>query len=69
MNQAEAITYITRHPDIKVQEAAEVINEAVKRRHRIINLVQEAIAQLRLDMKYLIFDLEATRRERDEAQG
>ena len=36
------------------------------RRRRILNLVQEALAQLRLDMKYLIFDLEATRRERDE---
>jgi hypothetical protein len=28
--------------------------------------VQEALSQLRLDMKYLVFDLEATRRERDE---
>ena len=36
------------------------------RRRRILTLVQEALAQLRLDMKYLIFDLEATRRERDE---
>jgi hypothetical protein len=27
--------------------------------------VQEALGQLRLDMKYLMFDLEATRRERD----
>jgi hypothetical protein len=34
-------------------------------RIRIINLVQEALAQLRLDIKYLHFDLEATRRERD----
>jgi hypothetical protein len=36
------------------------------RRRRILNLVQEALSQLRLDMKYLIFDLEATRRERDQ---
>jgi hypothetical protein len=28
--------------------------------------VQDALSQLRLDMKYLMFDLEATRRERDE---
>ena len=27
--------------------------------------MQEALSQLRLDMKYLVFDLEATRRERD----
>ncbi len=40
--------------------------EATRRRRRILNLVQEALGQLRLDMKYLLFDLEATRRERDE---
>jgi len=39
--------------------------ESTKRRRRILNLVQDAIGQLRLDMKYLVFDLEATRRERD----
>ena len=37
-----------------------------KRRRRILALVQDALGQLRLDMKYLTFDLEATRRERDD---
>jgi hypothetical protein len=37
-----------------------------RRRRRILSLVQDALSQLRLDMKYLAFDLEATRRERDE---
>lgn len=37
-----------------------------RRRRRILLLVQDALSQLRLDMKYLAFDLEATRRERDE---
>lgn len=37
-----------------------------RRRRRILLLVQDAMSQLRLDMKYLAFDLEATRRERDE---
>ena len=40
--------------------------ESTKRRRRILSLVQDALGQLRLDMKYLAFDLEATRRERDE---
>jgi hypothetical protein len=40
--------------------------ESTRRRRRILNLVQDALGQLRLDMKYLVFDLEATRRERDE---
>ncbi|HAN97191.1 MAG TPA: transcriptional regulator [Planctomycetaceae bacterium] len=39
--------------------------DSTKRRRRILSLVQEALSQLRLDMKYLVFDLEATRRERD----
>jgi hypothetical protein len=39
--------------------------EGTGRRKRILGLVQEALSQLRLDMKYLMFDLEATRRERD----
>lgn len=40
--------------------------DSTKRRQRILALVQEALSQLRLDMKYLLFDLEATRRERNE---
>lgn len=40
--------------------------DSVKRRRRILALVQEALAQLRLDIKYLMFDLEVTRKERDE---
>lgn len=42
------------------------VAESTRRRRRILNLVQDALSQLRLDMKYLLFDLEATRRERDE---
>ncbi len=44
------------------------VMESTQRRKRILNLVQEALSQLRLDMKYLMFDLEATRRERDALQ-
>ena len=39
--------------------------EYTRRRRRILNLIQEALSQLRMDMKYLMFDLDATRRERD----
>lgn len=42
------------------------VAEFTKRRRKILNLIQEALSQLRLDMKYLVFDLEATRRERDQ---
>ena len=40
--------------------------EYTRRRRRILNLIREALSQLRMDMKYMMFDLEATRRERDE---
>ena len=39
--------------------------DSVRRRRRILSLVQEALSQLRLDIKYLMFDLEVTRGERD----
>ena len=45
------------------------VADSTRRRKRILGLVQEALGQLRLDMKYLMFDLEATRRERDAFQG
>lgn len=48
--------------DTKLQR----VIDTTRRRQRILALVQEALSQLRLDMKYLLFDLEATRRERDE---
>jgi hypothetical protein len=49
--------------------ALERVVESTRRRRRILSLVQDALGQLRLDMKYLMFDLEATRRERDEYHG
>ena len=49
-----------------VEQAFSRVIESTRRRRRILSLVQDALSQLRLDMKYLMFDLEATRRERDE---
>jgi hypothetical protein len=42
------------------------VTECFRRRRRILSLVQESLSQLRLDVKYLMFDLEVTRKERDE---
>ena len=56
-------------PDEYAAQLAPLVDavvESTKRRRRILTLVQDALGQLRLDMKYLMFDLEATRRERDE---
>ncbi len=50
----------------RVEPALSRVVDSSKRRRRILQLVQDALSQLRLDMKYLMFDLEATRRERDD---
>jgi hypothetical protein len=52
-----------------ISVAYERVAESILRRRRILNLVQEALSQLRLDVKYLMFDLETTRRERDQLQA
>lgn len=62
----QAINALPRHYRDAVAPAVQRVIECSTRRRRILNLVQEALSQLRLDMKYLIFDLEATRRERDQ---
>jgi len=50
---------------VDLDKCVQRVVEFTSRRRRILNLVQEALGQLRLDMKYLMFDLDATRRERD----
>ena len=43
--------------------------EAHTRKKRIMGLVQESLQQLRVDMKYLLFDLHCTKKELEEAQA
>ena len=40
--------------------------DGFERRRSIFKYVQETLSQMSLDLKYILFDLEATRRERDE---
>lgn len=49
----------------EIERSYSQVVDCVRRRRRILNLVQEALSQLRLDVKYLMFDLEVTRQERD----
>ena len=65
----DAVAKLKGHKDPEVRAAITVIAEAAKRRKKILGVVQEALQQLRVDMKYLVFDLECTRKERDEAKG
>jgi hypothetical protein len=62
---AQAIELLPAEHRLQVAPIFARVAEGSRRRRRILTLVQEALSQLRLDMKYLVFDLEATRRERD----
>ena len=63
---AEAIGQLPIEYRLRVEPLIHRVLDSSRRRRRILSLVQDALGQLRLDMKYLTFDLEATRRERDE---
>jgi hypothetical protein len=63
---AEAISMLPLEYRLRIEPLVNRVLDNAKRRRRILSLVQDALGQLRLDMKYLTFDLEATRRERDE---
>jgi len=62
---ASLIDELPSHHRAKLEPALAQVVASTHRRRRILSLVQDALGQLRLDMKYLMFDLEATRRERD----
>ncbi len=61
-----AIEQLPIEQRVRLMPSLRRVTDSCVRRRRILTLVQEALGQLRLDMKYLVFDLEATRRERDE---
>ena len=68
MDLNDLIQVISDLPDEFQQQLEKPLGRVIeytRRRRRILNLIQEALSQLRMDMKYLMFDLEATRRERD----
>jgi len=43
----------------------EKLTQVSRLQSRMVRIAQDAVDQLQFDVKYLIFDLEATRRERD----
>ncbi len=52
-----------------IENAFQRAVDSAQHRDRLLKLVQEALAELRLDIKYLLFDLESTRQERDELRA
>src|SRR3972149_5675255 len=66
LDLADALCLLPQEFRQKIEPYLARVIDSTRRRRRILSLVQDALGQLRLDMKYLAFDLEATRRERDE---
>lgn len=66
LDLSDAIAALPAEHRLGIEAAYANVVDAVRRRRRLLSLVQEALAQLRLDVKYLMFDLDVTRRERDE---
>lgn len=65
-------TRISQLPDDYRKQLEPLMDDVVDyvaRRKSVLRQIQEALTQLRVDVKYLMFDLEATRRERDAALG
>ena len=66
---AQQISDLPESMQRDLEESYGRIVNSIRRRRRTLALVQEALSQLRLDIKYLMFDLEVTRRERDELRA
>jgi hypothetical protein len=66
LDLARSIAALPANCQPELETAYVRVVDAVRRRRRILALVQEALSQLRLDIKYLMFDLDMTRKERDE---
>ena len=65
----DLIKQISDLPDAdraRLQELAQETNNRHSSMKKTITDLQESLDYLRLSIKYLVFDLEATRRERDD---
>lgn len=63
---AEAVAALPAPHRELLQPPLERLIHNARQRRATLRALQESLGQLRLDIKYLMFDLEATRRERDE---
>ena len=62
----EQVEELPLHLRQKLLPLCERLHHYSRLHSRLLRIAQEAVDQLQLDAKYLQFDLEATRRERDE---
>ena len=67
MSNQSVIEFLLQYPGADVQKCAVTIKADFDRKHRVLSIIQEALQQLRLDVKYMIFDRDCLQKERDEA--
>ena len=61
-----AMGALKNHEDPAVRGLARHVQENLDRREKFLCLAQEHLQDLRVQIKYLNFDLDCTRKERDE---
>ena len=57
------------HDDPAIKAWGEQLVDVAASELETLQTIASVISQLKMDVKYLIFDLEATRRERDELRA
>ncbi len=65
----EMVGQIDALPEVEQEALRELVAETQVRRESLqanFDLIRERVSDLQMQVKYLTFDLEATRRERDE---
>ena len=69
MNELETLNMAVNQLPVEHQHhlapALRQLEKSYQQRVRTLALIQEVLSKARLDLKYIVFDLEATRRERD----
>jgi hypothetical protein len=60
------VDQLPAHLRQKMLPLCERLHHYTRLHSRLLQIAQEAVDQMQLDAKYIQFDLEATRRERDE---
>lgn len=69
---AELVSAVSELPAeyaARLEPIVQRVLERSRQRRRVLGQLQVAVGQLRQDVAYLVFDLEATRRERDSPRG
>ena len=69
---AELVSAVSELPAqyaARLEPIVQRVLERSRQRRRVLGQLQVAVGQLRQDVAYLVFDLEATRRERDHPCG